>query len=291
MFTRILVATNPSESAVAVVRSMGALRAWGAEEILLLECLGLRENDTDALSHSFIGIDRKLRIQKEILESMGFKAETRIVPGIPQKEICETAEKENYSLIIAGARVFAQEPGASPDRNAYEIIHYCRKPILLVRLADVEKDGMTAAETARADFPGYILFPTDFSQPAAVAFETVKSLVRAGARKVTLLHVQDKARIDPHLLDKLEEFNRIDTGRLAEMKAALQNEGAADVDFVISYGSPSKEIIDFVREKPVQLIVMGSQGRGFVKEFFLGSVSHNVAQEASASVLLIPSKR
>jgi len=36
---------------------------------------------------------------------------------------------------------------------------------------------------------------------------------------------------------------------------------------------------------------MGSQGRGFIKEVFLGSVSNNVARHSAASVLLIPAVR
>jgi nucleotide-binding universal stress UspA family protein len=46
-----------------------------------------------------------------------------------------------------------------------------------------------------------------------------------------------------------------------------------------------------IQELSVSLVVMGSQGRGFVPELFLGSVSHNVARHGDASVLLIPSKK
>jgi len=63
------------------------------------------------------------------------------------------------------------------------------------------------------------------------------------------------------------------------------------VETILSYGSPSVEILNTVHERNTQLIVMGSQGRGFVKEFFLGSVSHNIARHSAASVLLIPANR
>ncbi|MCA1785684.1 MAG: universal stress protein [Desulfobacteraceae bacterium] len=36
---------------------------------------------------------------------------------------------------------------------------------------------------------------------------------------------------------------------------------------------------------------MGTQGRGFLGEFFLGSVSHNVARHSVAPVLLVPGLR
>jgi len=37
------------------------------------------------------------------------------------------------------------------------------------------------------------------------------------------------------------------------------------------------------------LIVLGSQGRGFFNEIFIGSVSHQVARQSDVSVLLVPS--
>jgi nucleotide-binding universal stress UspA family protein len=39
------------------------------------------------------------------------------------------------------------------------------------------------------------------------------------------------------------------------------------------------------------VIVMGSQGRGFISEVFLGSVSHQVVRQAPVPVLLIPALR
>jgi len=65
----------------------------------------------------------------------------------------------------------------------------------------------------------------------------------------------------------------------------------AEVDISLSYGSPSVKILKIISEQKIFLVVMGSQGRGFVKELFLGSVSNNIVRHAKASVLLIPAKR
>ena len=50
------------------------------------------------------------------------------------------------------------------------------------------------------------------------------------------------------------------------------------MDTLIRFGSPSVETLKTIQELSVSLVVMGSQGRGFVPELFLGSVSHNVAR-------------
>jgi len=106
-----------------------------------------------------------------------------------------------------------------------------------------------------------------------------------------LLHVQDKERISPHLEDRINDFNEIDNARLQSMKKLLHEKGITDVDIILGYGAPAMEILRLVKELDIQLVVMGSQGRGYVKEFFLGSVSHKVARQSTSSVLLIPAKR
>jgi len=46
-----------------------------------------------------------------------------------------------------------------------------------------------------------------------------------------------------------------------------------------------------IREQEVSLVVMGTQGRGFIEELYLGSVSHNIGRLAESSVLLVPIQR
>ena len=91
--------------------------------------------------------------------------------------------------------------------------------------------------------------------------------------------------------DRLEEFNRIDTERLERLKAELAQRGVKDVRMELPYGLPKKEIIEHTRKDGVSLVVMGSQGRGYIGELFLGSVSHAVARHSEAPILLIPAIR
>ncbi len=52
-------------------------------------------------------------------------------------------------------------------------------------------------------------------------------------------------------------------------------------------GRPSDKIIETAREGNFDIIVMGSRGLGGIKEFFLGSVSDRVADEAACPVLIV----
>lgn len=291
MFRRTIIATDLTSAAFAVLKNSAVLKAYGTEEILLLQCLGQVETGSFALTYITEALDKNLQEQKRVLEAQGFKVETRVAFGVAKREIDRIAEEEDYSLIVTGVESCSLLSEPLLGGVGYEIIHYCRTPILLMRLEESRKEGLSYFEPVRVNFLDHVLFPTDFSETASEAFHIVKELVAAGTRKVTLMHVQEQSRIDPYLLQQLNKFNEKDEGRLLEMKKELQQIGDVDVEQVIFYGSPSRDILDAIEDRNVQLVVMGSQGRGYVKELFLGSVSHNVARHAKASVLLIPAKR
>jgi nucleotide-binding universal stress UspA family protein len=290
MFSRLIIATDLSPASFAVVNCIGGLKAYGARQCLLLQCLNLMDAASTALSYTTAFLESTIRQQKEVLEKQGYEVETRVVPGFAKTEINRIATEEKYSLIVVGSRGHSMMSEAMLGGVAYAVIHNARKPVLIVRLGVKQGQGNVCIQSAHCDFSEHVLFPTDFSENADHAFAYVKKLVDDGARRVTLLHVQDKARIDPHLKHRLEEFNEIDRTRLEKMKEALQKKGNADITIEVCYGSPFAEIIRIIRERNIHLVVMGSQGRGFVEELFLGSVSHNVARHSDAPVLLIPAK-
>ena len=46
-----------------------------------------------------------------------------------------------------------------------------------------------------------------------------------------------------------------------------------------------------MHELQATAVIMGSQGRGWIREIYLGNVSHSIARHASVPVLLIPFPR
>lgn len=62
---------------------------------------------------------------------------------------------------------------------------------------------------------------------------------------------------------------------------------SVDASYIIQNGSPANTILDYADENGIDLIIMGSRGLGAIREFFLGSVSHNVVQNAKVPVLIV----
>ncbi len=289
MISKFIIATDLSPASHAVVNCIGGIKKFGAQKCLLLQCLSFQEASSVAFSYSQDFLKNDLQSQKEILENEGFEVETRVVTGFAKREINRVALEENYSLIVVGSRGNSLMGGVFLGGVASEVIHNMRKPVLLVGL-EVKDEKEECIEAVQCDFSQHILFPTDFSENADQAFKYVEKMAEEGANKITLLHVQDKSRIDPHLLHRLEEFNKIDQERLEKMKERLKEMSNADINIKLTYGSPVAEILRFSKENNVHLIAMGSQGRGIIQEVFLGSVSHSVSRNSNVSVLLIPPK-
>jgi nucleotide-binding universal stress UspA family protein len=57
--------------------------------------------------------------------------------------------------------------------------------------------------------------------------------------------------------------------------------------YVLLQGPPAATILRYSEEKQHDLIVTGSRGLGAIREFFLGSVSHYIVQNAKVPVLIV----
>ena len=54
-----------------------------------------------------------------------------------------------------------------------------------------------------------------------------------------------------------------------------------------SVGGPYVEIVTFARENDIDMIVMGTHGRGFVAHMLMGSVAEKVVRKAPCPVLTV----
>ncbi|MBM4287082.1 MAG: universal stress protein [Deltaproteobacteria bacterium] len=67
--------------------------------------------------------------------------------------------------------------------------------------------------------------------------------------------------------------------------------GCIDPEILKGTGRPIPAILTALNTLDISLIVMGTQGKGFIKELFLGSVAQTISRLAPCPVLLIPAAR
>jgi nucleotide-binding universal stress UspA family protein len=59
------------------------------------------------------------------------------------------------------------------------------------------------------------------------------------------------------------------------------------LEIALVYGDPAEELIRFAQKEEIDVIVIGSTGKGFLKRKLLGSVSHKVVKDARCSVYVV----
>jgi nucleotide-binding universal stress UspA family protein len=134
-----------------------------------------------------------------------------------------------------------------------------------------------------------ILVPHDFSDTSEAAVRYALALAHNFGAELQLLHVSDKAKFEmatefPLGLDGTLE----DAVRERLLKILTPREQAEfKPTFEFRSGSPAAEIVRYAKEAEVDLIVMGTHGRGFVAHVVLGSVAEKVVRTAPCPVLTV----
>ena len=290
MYEKILVVSEMSANHELVLQALGSLKKLGTKLVYLYQYINpLEANETIS---TFILDTYKANLvrQKQFLADEGFAVETIERAGLLRTaELFDIAREKGCSLVVTGSPKHTYLGNLLFGGMTSMIMHNATLPLLIVRvpseLAPEEKPLSWDLLTS------HILHPTDFSENARQAFGHVKEMVAAGVGRVTLVHVQDKNKIDPYLKDKLVDFNEVDMARLHQLADELKSVAPVEVEISLPYGSPTSELLKVIHSHEASLVVMGSQGRGFIEEIYLGSVSHNIARLSEASVLLIPIQR
>ncbi|MDD5284508.1 MAG: universal stress protein [Desulfuromonadaceae bacterium] len=65
------------------------------------------------------------------------------------------------------------------------------------------------------------------------------------------------------------------------------NENAIPLEMIVEYGDPAEKMIDFAKREDIDVIVIGSSGKGFIQRRIKGSISHTVASTAPCSVYIV----
>ena len=168
------------------------------------------------------------------------------------------------------------------------VVHHTKYPTLLINVR-VKKDQ--EADTCRlhcGSLLRHVLFPTDFSEIGVRAGEFVESLATKGIGQVTLLNALDVPGDEAYPAGYQEIAEGAARDLLEQWKQRLLKAGIPVVHDRFDPGHPLPAILQVLESQDISLIVMGTQGKGFIKELFLGSVAHNVSRLATCPVLLIP---
>ena len=127
-----------------------------------------------------------------------------------------------------------------------------------------------------------MLVATDFSKSSAFLDSHIEALGQIGVKDVTLLHVMDEPDADT----SDSEGRRSALKKLGAWKRKLEEKDFV-VEAFLRWGDPAIEINIMASEEKVDLILLSSIQRHYIKRALLGSVSLQLAKIATCPVLVV----
>jgi nucleotide-binding universal stress UspA family protein len=224
------------------------------------------------------------RLRRQI-ERLGIRgpelAGAEVLAGEPHRVLGDAARTAGVDLIVVGATgsgpFAAKLLGSTADR----VLRKATCPVLLIR-------GELRVPPQR------VLAAVDLSDLSGDAFRCgmhlVAQLAHTGEIEVQAVHALSFV----HALEQprqgelsYEEVERREAENLRRFVLENRNESPLEVTTSVLPGEARFEILRELAERPVDLVVLGTHGRGGLDRLVLGSVASTVARKAPCSVLLI----
>jgi nucleotide-binding universal stress UspA family protein len=287
MFKTIVLATDLSPAWDEIIACAGEFKALGCKQVILTYVISVKfMAGMEGLLQSTAR--PKLEAQQQQLEAQGLQVTVEIPTGLPANSLNDLAARYCADLIVVGSH------GQSLWREGVlgcftcAVLHNVQYPVLLlnVRLKMPGKPG--SCEISRTEILRHVLFPADFSEISLRALEYVERLAMKGLEQVTVLNALDVPGGEAYPPGYQEMATGAARELLEQWKQRLLQAGVPVVHDRFDPGHPISAILQALESQDISLIVMGTQGKGFIQEIFLGSVAHNVSRLAPCPVLLIP---
>ena len=142
--------------------------------------------------------------------------------------------------------------------------------------------------------PKRILVPTDFGDASGRALEYAKSLASLYGASLHLLTVVPEPFVLP---DPGSFYVPLPSAYIEGLRKDAETHLQAALDPLegerfsargaVLFGQPSGEILDYAAREQIDLIVMGTHGRGALAKVVLGSVAERVVRAAPCPVLTV----
>jgi nucleotide-binding universal stress UspA family protein len=139
-----------------------------------------------------------------------------------------------------------------------------------------------------------VLVPTDFSDASESALRYGKAMAEAFGATLHVVHVMEDLLAHawaaevyvssmPQLRDEIEKESR----QRLETLLGAEDRQRFRAEIALLAGNPFLEIIRYAKAHEVDLIVMGTHGRGPIAHMLLGSVAEKVVRKSPCPVLTV----
>lgn len=284
MYDEILVPTDGSGAAgTAAETALDLARRFDAS-IHAITVVELNESPADIEAEVAEEVTRRgektLATLRDQAADVGVSATTQVIETADpvHQTITDYAREHDVDLIVMGTHgrtgLNRLVLGSITERT----LRTSPMPVLTVH-EDVSLDP---------DFEA-VLVPTDGSDAASVAAGHGVTLAEATDAAMHVVHVVDLTPVsgDFGSAEALAALEEAGQQAVDDVISRAEDAGVRSVEASVLSGRPARAILDYVEERDIDLIVMGTHGRTGLERYFLGSVAEKIVRVADVPVLTV----
>ncbi len=291
---KILFPTKFRELALNSLEQLYPLKEAGLKEVILCYIIPRDEVGFVPYGGYLKEEEERLRAEARIrfedwqqsLSKQGIGSRIVIEVGDPIPKLLRVAEDEKVDLIVAGKKKVTAAEGVFLGSDTVQIMRRSTVPVLVSKyLVEFDYNGEKVSRRNDRIFERP-LFATDWSAPSERALKTLvflKGLVKE-ALVSHVIGVKISKNLDKTGLQRMEQESK---ERLAAYCKTLQEAGIK-AEAYLGAGRSVEEILRLSRELKASMIIIGTSGKDRIRDLWLGSVSHRVAELSEIPTLLIP---
>lgn len=291
---KLLFPTRFRELAFNSLESLLVLKNAGLKEVVL--CHIIPREEVGFVPYGGYLKEEEQRIREEArirfedwqktLARKNIDSKIIIEVGNPVPSILSIAEKENVDLLVVGRKKKVGPDMSFAGSHTLQIITRSKVPTLVSKyMVEFEWSGESVTRVNDKVFMRPIL-ATDWSEPSKKALDMLVAL-KPLIENAFICHIidvkiskgRDKselARIEKESKERLDEYCK-------KLKAA-----GIEAEPHLGAGNTLSEILRLSRELKATMTIMGTTGKDRLHEFWLGSVSHRIAETSEIPTMLVP---
>jgi universal stress protein A len=290
-YRQILAAIDLEEGAEEVMARAGALAIEHQAEVSALHVIshrgaGVRES-AHLASLEELEVQGLTRAQTDRLLGLmdRFRARPLVAYGRPSQAVRDTVQQLGVDLLVMGSHTPRGVPGLVGS-TAERVAHGVSCDVLVVRHGrGLLADGSLAPYRR-------VLCAADLSEHCATVAGHARRWADAYGAELILVHVEEYFPADrsnqliaPEDRDPEEDLRLRSAGSLSQLVGEACAQGV-EPEIILSDRSVKQEIVEFAREREVDLILIGSHGARGTADL-LGSTADGVLHRAPCDLLLV----
>jgi len=293
-FETLLFHTRFRELAFNSLKTVIELKAAGLKKVVLAHVIPREDVAFVPYGGTLKANEMRMREEARIkfddwIRTIGdpqLKFSQRIEVGAANAEILDMATTEKADLIVLGRKKRTTFEKVYVGTHVLDILRRSEIPVLMSKyMVQYEWQGELLTRTNEKIWKRPLL-ASDWSEPSRRALNAMLAL-KGLAEKIIVAHVLGARRIKNLEMPSVRRLEDESKKRLQSYCRQIDDAGIRSEDH-LAMGRTVEEIIKMSRDYGATMIVMGRTGKDWYHEYWLGGVSHQIAELSELPVLLIP---